>query len=121
VPTIIYFADPSNGRPGRGATIRLDGGEPCLISIAQTGVRVKKSRYGWFGPILYNERNVYKAASTAMALSFLYRENQLPAGFTDPVLRSFTNAVLHCSTCAEVAVILNEAVVKAKAQGLMPG
>jgi hypothetical protein len=40
---VLFFSDPSNGRPGLGATIRLDSGEPCIISIAPPGwVRVKK-------------------------------------------------------------------------------
>jgi hypothetical protein len=109
VPKVIYFADVSNGRPGRGATIRLDSGESCLISVAQTGVRVKKSRFGFIGAVLYNEKNVYKAAATAKALSERFPNSLLPPGFSDPVLSAFANAVLHCSTCAEVAVTLNEA------------
>jgi hypothetical protein len=36
MPKVLYFADPSNGRSGLGATIQLDSGEPCLISIAQS-------------------------------------------------------------------------------------
>ena len=52
MPTILYFADSLRG--GRGATVRLDSGEPVTLSIAQSGVRVRKSRFGFFGPILYN-------------------------------------------------------------------
>lgn len=118
MPTLLYFADPSNRRPGRGATIRLDSGEPCLLSIAQSGVMVKKSRYGWFGVTLYNERNVYQASETAMALGFLFPDNLLPDGFSEPVLMAFANAIWHCANCTEVATTLNEAVSRAKAQGL---
>src|SRR5277367_3368803 len=106
---VLNFADPSNGRPGLGATIQLDSGEPCLISVAQAGVRVKKSRLGLLGAILFEEKIVYKAALTAKALDFLFPDTLLPAGFTNPVLRAFANAVLHCATCAEVAAVLNEA------------
>ena len=67
---MLYFSDSSGRRPGRGATIRLDSGEPCLLSIAKSGVLVKRSRYGLLGATLYNETNVYKAAQTAMALDF---------------------------------------------------
>ena len=81
---------------------------------------MKKSRFGWLGPILYHEKNLYKAASTAIALNVLFPDNLLPTGFTDPALRAFANAVLHCSTCAEVAIILNEATIRAEEQGLMP-
>jgi hypothetical protein len=114
MPTVLYFADPSNRRPGRGATIRLDSGERCLLSIAQSGVLVKKSRFGWFGTILYNEKNIYKAAETALALDLLFPIKQLSAGFTDPVFISYANAIWHCANCTEVAITLNEAVSKAK-------
>jgi hypothetical protein len=69
---------------------------------------VKKSRFGLFGPVLYNEKNLYRAAATAKALSERFTRNLLPPGFTDPVLSAFANAIFHRSTCAEVAVTLNE-------------
>ena len=37
----------------------------------------------------------------------------LPPGFTDPLLCAFANAILHCSTCGEVAIVLSEAIVRA--------
>jgi hypothetical protein len=107
VPKLLYFAD--GGRRGLGATIRLDSGEPCLISCAQTGVRVKKTRYGFLGPILFEEKSAYRAARTAMTLDDQFPDSLLPPGFTNPVLKAFANAILHCATCAEVTVILNEA------------
>jgi hypothetical protein len=110
---VLFFSDPSNGRPGLGATIRLDSGEPCLMSIAPGWVRVKKSRTGLFGPTIYNERNGPKTSKTAKALTFLYPNSLLPPGFTDPVLCAFANAILHCSTCGEVATVLNKAIVRA--------
>jgi hypothetical protein len=110
MPRLLFFSDSSVA--GCGATIRLDSGEPCLVSCAQTGVRVKKSRLGFFGPVLYNEKNTYQAASTAKALSVLFPNSLLPPGFTNPVLRAFTNAILHCSTCAEVATTLNQATAR---------
>jgi hypothetical protein len=54
------------------ATFMLDSGEPCLLSVAQTGVRVRKSRHGFMGPILYNEKSVYLAAKTGIALDALF-------------------------------------------------
>lgn len=114
MPKVLYFSDPSNKRPGVGATIRLDSGEPCIVSIAQSSVRVKKTRLGFFGTLLYQEKDVYKTASTARALSFIYPKNLLPPGFTNPILRVFANAIMHCSTCAEVSVVLNEAVTRSE-------
>jgi hypothetical protein len=116
MPKVLFFSDPSNGRPGLGATIRLDSGEPCLMSISPGWVRVKKSRTGLFGQTLYNVRNARKTAETARALTYLYPNSRLPAGFTDPVLCAFANAILHCSTCSEVAIVLNEAILHADKQ-----
>lgn len=116
MPKVLFFSDPSNGRPGLGATIQLDSGEPCLMSISPGWVRVKKSRTGLFGSTLYNVRNAHKTAETARALIYLYPNSQLPAGFTDPILCAFANAILHCATCSEVAVVLNEAVARADKQ-----
>jgi hypothetical protein len=113
MPKVLFFSDPSNGRPGLGATIRLDSGEPCVMSIAPGWVRVKKSRTGLFGPTLYNVRDVHKTAETAKALTFLFPDSLLPPGFTDPVLSAFANAILHCATCGEVAIILNGAIEEA--------
>jgi hypothetical protein len=113
MPKVLFFSDPSNGRPGLGATIRLDSGEPCLMSISPGWVRVKKSRTGLFGPTLYNVRDVQKTYETAKALALLFPDSLLPPGFTDPVLSAFANAILHCATCSEVAIILNGAIEEA--------
>jgi hypothetical protein len=98
-------------RVGCGATLRLDSGEPCLISVAQSGVRVIKSRLGWLGPILYDEKNVYLAAQTGLALQELFPEKRVPVTFRNPVLSAFTNAAWHCSTASEVAKTFNRAVI----------
>jgi hypothetical protein len=109
MPTLLHFADPSNRRPGLGATIRLDSGELCSLSIARIGAIVRRSRFGFFGPVLYQEKNLYQVAATAAALTDRFPDNLLPAGFTDPVLSAFANAIFHCSTCAQVSIILNGA------------
>jgi hypothetical protein len=75
---------------------------------------VKKSRLGFFGALLYEEKVAYKTALTAKALSFLYPKSLLPPGFTNPVLRAFANAIMHCSTCAEASIVLNEAVARSE-------
>jgi hypothetical protein len=114
MPTLLYFADSPAG--GCGATIRLDSGEPCLLSVAQSSVFVRKSRFGIFGPVLYRERVIYNSAKTAQALASLFPDNLLPAGFKNPVLRAFANAIMHCASCAEVTVTLNEAIARAERQ-----
>jgi hypothetical protein len=102
---ILHFSE----KVGCGVTFRLDSGEPCLLSVAQTGVRVKKSRLGFLGAILYHEKNAYQAAKTGMALDSLFPEQKIPLPITNPVLRAFANAIWHCASAAEVARTLNEA------------
>ena len=92
---------------GCGATVRLDSGEACQLSIAVTSVRLKKGRFGVFGRLLYKEKVSYRAALTAQILGFMFPDSLLPADFpSNPVLRAFTNAVLHCPSYAEVAAML---------------
>src|ERR1700733_14808364 len=123
MPVLLHFADSKAG--GHGATIRLDSGEPCTVSIAQNGARVKKSRLGFLGPVLYKDNNLDQTKLTAKALLFLFDDNLFPLRYRNkndeinwfsPVLSSFTNAILHCSTCAEVAVTLKEAITKVENQ-----
>lgn len=103
-----------DGPSGCFANIRMDSGDPCFVSIAQTGVLVKKSKLGWFGATLYNEKEVDPVAVTAMALTYLYPNKVTPPGITNPVLNAFVNAILHCLTLPEVTLILNHAVRKAE-------
>src|SRR5262245_14290634 len=73
MPTLLFFAD--NARTGCGATVRLDSGEACLLSIALTSVRVKKARFGMFGQLLYKETASYRAALTAQELVYLFPDS----------------------------------------------
>ena len=112
----------SSETAGCGATIELDNGEVVYVSIAQTGVlvrrwdmkggRIKSLLSNFFGPKLYNEGSVYKNAQTARALSLIYPEQGPPLSFKNPVLAVFSNAIWHCSSAAEVCTVLNEAVAK---------
>ena len=102
---LIRFLDANTGR---WANLRMDNDDPCWISVAQIGVLVKKSNVGLFGTKLYDQRDIYKAASTAKALWEQYTEDKTPPGMTDPVLKAFANAALHCSSLAEVKRILDQ-------------
>jgi hypothetical protein len=66
----------------------------------------------FFGPKLYNESSVYKNAQTARALSMLFPKQAPPLRFANPVLAAFSNAIWHCSSAAEVCIVLNEAASK---------
>lgn len=118
---ILYFADEKHGvQRGCGATIRLETGESCLLSIAQSGVIVRKSRFGIFGAILYDEKTVYKNSLCGIALAYLYPEKRFPDAVVDPNLRSFLNAILHCHSASEVCATLNEAIESAERKAGCP-
>ena len=93
---------------GRWANIRMDNGDPCFISVAQSGVLVKKSKSGFFGAKLYDENNLHQVATTALSLSTKYPHDLTPDGMKNPILKHFVNAVLHCKTLGEVCVVLNK-------------
>jgi len=94
------------------ANVRMPNGDPIFVSVAQTGVVVKKSKLGLFGPKLYESRTAFDAATTAEALSVVVGIHPEAATMTNPVLRAFTSAVLASSTTAEVATLLNTAIKK---------
>jgi hypothetical protein len=119
MPRLVY----SNEKFGCGATIELDSGDVCMISVAQAGVLVRSYRRGFFaavfgsvfGPTLYNEKNVYLAAKTAASLDTIFPEKIPALIFRNPVLSAFANAVWHCSSAAEVSIVCNEAATKPSA------
>jgi len=115
---ILYFAD--SKQRGCGATVRLETGEPCWLSIAQSGVLVKKSRFGILGATLYNEKTVYTNSLRGIALAYLFPEKRFPDGVMDHNLRSFLNAILHCHSASEVCKTLNEAIETAEKKAGCP-
>jgi hypothetical protein len=115
---ILFFAD--SPERGFGATVKLESGEPCRLSISQSGIRVKKSRFGLLGAILYNETNSDINAQRTGALAYLFPDQKFPDGISSPNLRAFVNAVLHCSNAAEVSRTLNEAVQLAERKAMRP-
>ena len=96
------------------ANLKLSDASPCFISIAQTGVLVKKSKTGLFGAQLNKEKDVYRAAMTAKALAYLFPETKVPDDISNIVLKAFTNAALHCTSAEELTLTLNEAVSRAE-------
>lgn len=111
---LIRFLDDEH--KGHRANIQMDNGDPCLVSIIQTGILVKRSKLGLFGAKLYEEKNMNKTAKIAKILSGQYRDDLTPGDMREPVLKSVVNAVLHCSSLAEVTRILNKADLKAESQ-----
>jgi hypothetical protein len=90
----------------------MDNGDPVFIRVEQTGVVVKRSISGLMGRKLYESETVNEAATTAKALARLFPKYVTPPWITNPVLRSFINAALHCSSAAEVTDVLNTAAAR---------
>jgi TPR repeat protein len=115
----------SSETAGCGATIELDNKDVVFVSIAQTGVLVrlinirggliKNIMSNLFGPTLYNEKNVFKNAKTAEALSTIFPEETSFLSFKNPVLTAFANAIWHCSSAAEVSIVLNDTIARTEA------
>lgn len=103
---LIRYLD---GKTGCWSRVNLANGDPIWISVAQTGVMVKKSRMGLMGAKLYSVTNVYNAAKTAQALDAQIGEYATPSEMTNPVLRAFTQVALECKSAAELSVCLNKA------------
>jgi len=103
---LIEFLDDT--RKGHWANVRMDDGAPCWIIISRTGISVKKSTINLFGSKLYEEKSIYVAAKTAETLSLLHTDDLTPAAMQNPVLKAFTNAVLHCHSLTEAVTLLNE-------------
>jgi hypothetical protein len=112
---------------GCGATIELDNDEVVYVSIAQVGILVRRwdmsggliktLMSNFFGPKLYNESDVYRNAQTAQILGVMFPDQTQSLQFKNPVLAAFSNAIWHCSSAAEVCIVLNEALTKVARNG----
>ena len=93
------------------ANIRMENGDPVFISIAQSGVIIKKSLFGLFGPKLFVSKDVYEAATTARKLDEMLNDDILPKGFhvNNVVLKSYVKACMKCKTVGEITLLINEA------------
>ena len=103
----------SDGKFTSYANLRMDNGDAIFISVATSGVMVKKSKLGIFGPKLFVSRDVYHAAMVAKALHEKIDLNLVSSKheIENVVLLSFVNAGLSCSTTSEFTAMINEAVV----------
>ena len=90
------------------ARVDLASGEPIYISVARSGIVVKRSRLGLLGAKLYRS-NIHGAAMTARALDAQTRSYLTPNDMTNPALRAFTQATLEARSSAELDSRLNEA------------
>jgi hypothetical protein len=94
------------------ARVDLASGEPIYISVARSGIIVKRSSLGLFGRKLYRS-NIHRAAITARALEAQTRSRLTPDDMTSPALRAFTQAALEARSSDELASRLNNATTSA--------
>lgn len=116
--TLVRFQDNSAGCFAR---VDWESGEPAFISIAQTGVLIKRSRLGFFGAKLYDEQDIHDCVATSRVLDdeILSRISliALPADLTSPVLQSFTRLALETKSAAEFCAKIGTARQRVRAGG----
>jgi hypothetical protein len=103
---VVRFVD---GKFGCWSRVDLDSGEPITISVIQTGVVIKKSRTGIFGPTLFDEREVIRAAMTAQVLNSQITSYATPTGITNAVLRVYTQVALDSTSVTALCARLFDA------------
>ena len=103
VPKLLYYADSSNGRPGFGATVKMESGETYSVSFAHNGVLVKKTRFGIFGPKIYEVEDFGEMVEMVEKLNDLFPENKLPVEFENPIIRAFANAIWQSYSCSQLS------------------
>ena len=112
MPILQHMAD-ADGKGlagmGVGATIKLDNGDVCVLSLAQIGVRVARRRSMFSSPVIYSEKDATRAARCGIALTVLFPEIAFPGTTRNPVLRAYANAIWHCADADEVTRTLYEA------------
>ncbi|GMO16509.1 MULTISPECIES: hypothetical protein [Bradyrhizobium] len=111
MPRLLYI----NEKFGHDATIILDSGDACWISVGKKGVLVRSHKHNlWggllgsvFGPKLYQERNIYQALNVAQALTAMFRPvPQIRC--KDMMLAAFCTAAWQCSSPERVRAVLND-------------
>jgi len=92
--------------------VDLDNGEPIWISVARSGVMIKKSKWGLLGEKLYSA-NAYEANLTAVALIAIYLDEGIPEeddllnNMTNHLLRTFTLAAMESESASQLSIRLN--------------
>ena len=101
---IIRYSDNSKERWSR---VDLSDGTPLFISLAQTGIIVKKSKLGIFGPKLFKEDIIDRLARMCQNIDSNISYYSTPEGMKNPVLKVFTQVALDSSSPAEFITKLN--------------
>lgn len=89
--------------------INLSSGEPVWISIAQTGVLIKRSRLGIRGAILFDENEIIACGDIARSLNEQIDQYNLPDQISNAVLKAFTQTALDSGSATELCSKLSKA------------
>jgi hypothetical protein len=87
--------------------VDLSNGDPIWISIARTGIVVKRSRLGLMGTILLKESNTRILYRIYEAISKQVLEYKTPSNMTQPFLKVLTQAALDADSASQLKILLN--------------
>ena len=111
MPRLLYI----NEKFGHDATIILESGDACWVSVGKRGVLVRSHKPSFwggllgsvFGPKLYQEQNIYQALDVARSLTEMFRPvPQIRC--QNMMLKAFCTAVWQCSSPEGVKTLLND-------------
>ncbi|QAU45902.1 hypothetical protein XH91_11405 [Bradyrhizobium guangzhouense] len=111
MPRLLYI----NEKFGHDATIILESGDACWISVGRRGVLIRSHKPSFWGGLLgsvfglklYREQDIYQALSVAQALAARFQP--VPEiRCQDVMLKAFCTAVWQCASPELVKTILND-------------
>lgn len=86
----------------------MSNGDPIWISIARTGVIVKRSRLGLMGTILLKESNALILGRIYEAINKQVLECKTPSNMTNPLLKVLTQAALDADSGSQLKIRLDD-------------
>ena len=93
--------------------VDLPNGDPIWISIAQTGVLIKKSKLGLKGEVLYQSKDIELISRLGARLSLSLNEFDTPENMKNVPLKVFTQIALESSSieefCSRISLAEEEA------------
>jgi hypothetical protein len=113
---LVKFMD---GKFACWSRVDLDNGEPIWISVAHSGVLVKKSKWGIMGEKLY-KANAHESHLTGAALLSLYMDDGIKAEYdmmhkiSNYILFAFTLAAMVSESSNQLSINLKNARESAK-------
>jgi len=89
------------------AKIPINNGDYCWIKFTRLNLTGKRALFGVLKSSIYSERSLQRIQLKSLALVKHYPVDRTPNALKNPILKSFVNAILHCTNMAETEYILN--------------